>query len=270
VIITHGRELLFNPLSSGPLKTGYDALRRSVLNRADALVAISDHTAAIARDIAPDTPVRLVYNGTDPDTMKPDPEVENPYRQPGQRIILSMSRLVHRKGVDLIIKALPSVRSRVGDVKLLVAGSGPEEEALRRLAFETNVTEFVEFIGSPDDAAHCYNLCDVFAMCTRESATDIEGFGLVYVEANACLKPVVGSRVGGVPSAIVDGVTGILVDPEDVDQIADALSRILLDEELARRMGEAGRQRVVDHYNWERIHDDILDLLESVVEGRQR
>ena len=265
VIIAHGRELLFNPFSGGPLNAAYQALRRSVLSRSAAIVAISDQTATIARRLAAATPVTIVYNGTDPEKMKPDPSVANPFRRPGQRIILSMSRLVYRKGVDLLIRALPAVRARVGDVRLLVAGAGPEEAALHELANETEVRAHVDFVGAtpPEGAARYYNMCDVFAMCARESHTDIEGFGLVYLEANACLKPVVGSRVGGVPSAIVDGETGFLVDAEDVGQISDALSRILLDDELARRMGEAGRRRVVEYYNWDRIHDEVLALLKS-------
>ena len=118
-----------------------------------------------------------------------------------------------------------------------------------------------------------YNLCDVFIMASRAimERPAVEGFGIVYLEANACGKPVIGGRVGGVPDAILEGETGILIDPENPDEISDALIKLLTDERLSKRLGENGRHRVINNLNWEtvaaRTIDTIKDLLNAKIDG---
>jgi phosphatidylinositol alpha-1,6-mannosyltransferase len=163
------------------------------------------------------------------------------------RVVLTVGRLVERKGHDLVIRALAALGGELGPVRYVIAGTGPEEGRLRRLAEELGVRDRVAFAGYvPDeDLPGLYAACDVFVMPSRALAArdGIEGFGMVFLEAGACAKPVIGGRSGGVREAVEDGVTGLLVDPHDVGELAEALRRLLQDPELRRRMGEAGRAR---------------------------
>jgi phosphatidylinositol alpha-1,6-mannosyltransferase len=125
---------------------------------------------------------------------------------------------------------------------------------------------------SADDLPDVYALSDVFAMPSRENLEegDVEGFGLVFLEANACAKPVIGGRSGGIPDAILDGVTGFLVDSRDPHDVARSLARILGNNDLATRMGQEGRLRTVRDYSWARVGERVQGILEAVSQGQPR
>ena len=164
------------------------------------------------------------------------------------RVILTVGRLVARKGHDLVIRALGKVQRAVGPVRYVVAGSGPEEMSLRALARTVGAEACVRFLGyvPADELPALYAACDIFAMPSRalSQRDGIEGFGIVFLEAAAASKPVVGGRSGGIPEAVHDGVTGRLVDPDDVDQLAEVLIDLLRDHDLAARLGTNGRREV--------------------------
>jgi len=168
----------------------------------------------------------------------------------GAKMILTVGRVIPRKGHDAVIRALTQIRPTVGPVRYVIAGTGPDEARLRALAEELGCAGDVIFAGRvPDDELPAlYAACDVFAMPSRVLAVrdGIEGFGLVFLEAGACGKATIGGRSGGIADAIVDGVTGILVDPLDVDDLASALTRLLLSPDLAAQMGSQGRRRALD------------------------
>jgi len=174
--------------------------------------------------------------------------VRKKYDLDGRRTILTVGRLVERKGHDMVIRALPAVERAAGPVRYVVAGTGPEEQRLRDLAREVGCETHVRFIGpvSGDDLAALYAACDVFVMPSRALAQrdGVEGFGIVFLEAGACAKPVVGGRSGGIGDAVLDGVTGLLVDPTDVAELQAVLIHLLDDPVEARRLGGLGRQRV--------------------------
>ena len=163
-------------------------------------------------------------------------------------MILTVGRLVERKGHDMVIRALPGIERAVGPVRYVVAGAGPEEPRLRALAREVGCASDVRFIGpvSGEDLAALYSACDVFVMPSRALAQrdGVEGFGIVFLEAGACAKPVVGGRSGGITDAVLDGVTGMLVDPADGAELQAVLIRLLDDPVEAQRLGARGRQRV--------------------------
>jgi phosphatidylinositol alpha-1,6-mannosyltransferase len=133
-------------------------------------------------------------------------------------------------------------------VRYVVAGAGPEEPRLRDLAREVGCAAHVRFIGSVsgEDLEALYAACDIFVMPSRALAQrdGVEGFGIVFLEAGACAKPVVGGRSGGISDAVLDGVTGLLVDPTDAAELEAVLIRLLDDPVEARRLGAQGRQRV--------------------------
>ena len=185
------------------------------------------------------------------DRFRPDLDpggVRRKYDLDGGRMILTVGRLVERKGHDMVIRALPGIERAVGPVRYVVAGAGPEEPRLRALAREVGCASDVRFIGpvSGEDLAALYAACDVFVMPSRALAQrdGVEGFGIVFLEAGACAKPVVGGRSGGITDAVLDGVTGMLVDPADVAELQAVLIRLLDDPVEAQRLGARGRQRV--------------------------
>ncbi len=161
----------------------------------------------------------------------------------GIPVVGVVARLDQRKGHDLLIRAAPLVRDRVGAVKLVMVGEGPEEEALRQLARQLGVSDMVIFAGHRTDAQRLMNAFDIVAVPSRD-----EGFSLVILEAMTCEVPVVATRVGGIPSVALDGVTGLLVPSEDVSALARALIRLLENSKEAQEMGRAGRERARRHF----------------------
>jgi phosphatidylinositol alpha-1,6-mannosyltransferase len=184
----------------------------------------------------------------------------------GKRIILSVGRLIPRKGHLALIHALPRVLERVPDACLVIVGRGPMMSACSRAAQDLKVREHVRLPGRlPDvEVDALYQLCDVFALPAGEGeGGHVEGFGLVFCEAHAHGKPVIAGSSGGVPEAVLDGETGILIEPDDVEALADALIQVLRDPELARRLGEAGRRRVESELNWRVFALRMMDAFEE-------
>jgi phosphatidylinositol alpha-1,6-mannosyltransferase len=161
------------------------------------------------------------------------------------QVIVTVGSLTARKGHDMVIRALPRLRETVPDITYLIVGQGGYRAKLEELAMSLGVRDRVIFVGqvSAEDLPDIYALADVFVMPSREhlESCDVEGFGLVFLEASACAKPVVGGRSGGIPDAIVDGVTGLLVNPNDAEDIANSLARLLTNSNLAIRLGQQGR-----------------------------
>lgn len=171
----------------------------------------------------------------------------------GRRVVLSVGRLVERKGQDTVLRALVDVAGSVPEVLYAIGGSGPYGDRLQAMVDELGLRAHVEFLGFVDEGqlAERYAAADVFAMVSREIAEvgEVEGFGIVYLEANACGTPVVAGRSGGVEDAVVDGETGLLVDPDDPAQTAAALRSLLADEALRRHLGAQGRRRVLADFD---------------------
>ncbi|HBH45950.1 MAG: hypothetical protein A2445_00780 [Candidatus Jacksonbacteria bacterium RIFOXYC2_FULL_44_29] len=167
-----------------------------------------------------------------------------PLDRPAAKIVLSVGRLVERKGFDSVIRALANLSDI--DWVYWIVGDGPYREYLESLISDLQLGSRVKLCGraSANDLYRYFKTCDVFAMPSRERAGDVEGFGIVYLEAGAFKKPSIGGRSGGIPEAIEDGVTGILVDPENVMELQTALAQLLQDSNLAKKMGEAAYSRV--------------------------
>lgn len=215
--------------------------------------------------------VAVVHPGTDPDRYKPTAKDEILAAQlgvQGRRVILTVGRLMWRKGQDMVLRALPGIIAAVPDVVYLICGTGPYEADLRDLANALGLNSHVRFLGEVDTdlLPALYNLSDVFVMPNRVSprTQDVEGFGIVFLEANACGIPVVGGRSGGVPDAVEDGKTGLLVDGTSVQEIAQATIRILQDPSLARRLGENGRVRVCQRLTWDYAAGHVKSLLSAL------
>ena len=170
-------------------------------------------------------------------------------------VVVCVSRLVPRKGQDALIRVLPTIRRRVPDAALLIVGGGPHRGVLQRLARDADVADHVVFTGSvaAEELPAHYAAGDVYSMpCrTRRRGLDVEGLGIVYLEASASGLPVVAGDSGGAPDAVREGETGHVVNGRDPDQIADRVAALLADPALARRMGAAGRAWVEREWRWE-------------------
>jgi phosphatidylinositol alpha-1,6-mannosyltransferase len=187
------------------------------------------------------------------------------YGLTGRPVIVCVSRLVPRKGQDMLIRALPAIRRRVPGTALLLVSGGPYRKRLERLAAEQGVASDVVFTGSVPWAelpAH-YSAGDVYAMpCrTRAAGLDVEGLGIVYLEASATGLPVVAGDSGGAPDAVLDGETGYVVGGRDVAALADRLAGLLSDPARAKAMGAAGRAWVEREWRWEKQAARMATLL---------
>lgn len=190
--------------------------------------------------------------------------VRGRYGLTGRPVVVCVSRLVARKGQDTLIRALPAIRRRVPDAALLIVGGG-RADRLRRLAGFAGVAEHVVFAGSAGagELPAYYAAGNVFAMpCrTRLAGLDVEGLGIVYLEASAMGLPVVAGLSGGAPEAVLDGRTGHLVDGRDVAAVADRVAGLLADPATAARLGRAGRDWVAAEWRWETFAGRLAALL---------
>ena len=237
---------------------------------ARAVVAISNYTKTLLTGLGVnEKKIHVIPCGTDPQRFRPDidgSEIRRKFGIEDRKVILSVSRLVERKGNANVIAALPGIREQIPNAHYLIVGTGPEKDNLQARVKELQLSDAVSFAGYVDESElpSYYASCDVFVMPSfaAHQGENVEGFGIAYLEANSCGKPVIGGRTGGVPDAIAEHKTGLLVDPLDVGDIQKAVIEILGNEEKARAMGLAGRKRVETEYNWRSISEKILELLE--------
>jgi phosphatidylinositol alpha-1,6-mannosyltransferase len=232
-------------------------LARQVLRRAAVVLANSRHTERILRDAwgLPAGRVRVLHPGVDTGRFVPaarDDRARARLGWGGRRVVLTVGRLQRRKGQDMLIRALPAVRRAVPDVLYAVLGDGEERPALERLADQEGVRPSVQFLGEADDETlvRCYQQCDLFALPNRQVGPDIEGFGMVLLEAQSCGRPVLAGASGGTAETMRVGQTGRVVPCDGPEELAPALSKLLLQPALLERMGAAGREWVVSHFDW--------------------
>ena len=185
----------------------------------------------------------------------------------GQRLILSVGRLQRRKGFDQVVRALPGLVARGIDVHYAIVGIGEDRDYLLGIARELGVAPRLHLLGhvEPDDLPRWYNASDLFAMPNRDIGGDTEGFGIVYLEANACARPALAGQAGGTGSAVEHGVNGLRVPGDDLQAVEAALAQLLLDEQEARRLGAAARERILDGFTPERR----VELIRDVIAGRR-
>ncbi len=191
--------------------------------------------------------------------------------EPGTQTILTISRLVPRKGIDKVIEAMPMIKAEIPEVRYVIGGDGSDIDRLRQLASASPAKESIVFLGrlAQDEKYESYRRCDVFIMPNREPADgDVEGFGIVFLEANAFGKPVIGGRSGGASDAIVHEETGLLVDPCSIDEIAEAVIRLFRNTDEIRRIGDVGRRRVAQDFSWKASADSTLSIAHNAINTR--
>ncbi len=265
-LAAHGRELLFNPFRDNSfLWEWYERYRRKMLSYVDHFFPVSEYTAELLKKKGvPKENIKVVINGTDPQRFYPmEDDLRQELKVQHNKILLTTTRLVSRKGVDTVIKALPEIIKYHPDVVYLIVGEGDHKFHLEQLVEEMELQHVVRFIGKIpyEDLIRYYNTCDVFVMPSKTEHPDVEGFGLVFLEANACGKPVIGSMSGGIPDAINHEQTGLLVEEQNHDELAKAVNRLFGDPEFAKELGQKGRERVIKEANWDQAASHILNKI---------
>ena len=270
VAMTHGHEAAW---ASTP---GARNVLRTIGNAVDTVTYLGEYTRSrIADALSPAaaTRMRRLVPGVDAEAFAPAVRSQgNALRAElglaDRPVVVVVSRLMPRKGQDTLIRALPLIQKRVPDAALLIVGGGPYRSKLDALVAETGVGDSVVLTGTvPWEAlpAH-YAAGDVFAMpCrTRNRGWDVEGLGIVYLEAGAIGLPVIAGNSGGAPDAVLDGQTGYVVDGRDLAQVAGRVTELLSDSALAAQFGSRGRQWVEQQWTWPIVSRRLTDLLDGL------
>lgn len=254
VALTHGHEVWWAKVFPFTL-----AIRR-IGKYVDTLTYLGSFTRnAIARSLstrARESMVRIAP-GIDTSHFAPSDSAEQLKKDldlAGKRVIVSVGRLVHRKGQDTLVEALPEIVSAFPDAHLLFVGVGPHLEYIHKRAIQLNVLQHISFVGRVQysELPRFISVGEIFAMPSRSrlAGLEVEGLGIVYLEASACELPVIGGLSGGAPDAVLEGETGFAVDGLNPSAVAAGVIRLLEDPQLAKAMGKRGRQWIIDEWEW--------------------
>ncbi|MBY6366678.1 glycosyltransferase family 4 protein [Rhodococcoides corynebacterioides] len=264
VASTHGHEVGWSMLPAAR-----QTLRR-IGSTADVVTYVSRYTRGrFASAFGADAALEHVPPGVVSTVFRPDDaaraDLRARYGLGDRPTVLCLSRLVPRKGQDVLIRALAGIREQIDGAVLVIVGGGPYGDTLRRLATACGVAEHVVFTGSvpADELAAHHTIADVFAMpCrTRGAGLDVEGLGIVFLEASATGVPVVAGRSGGAPETVIEGVTGTTVDGTDVEDVTRSVVGVLQDRDRAAAMGAAGREFVTTEWRWDDLAARLAHLL---------
>lgn len=263
VISTHGMDLLM--FRRFP---GFNQIVKLILRKADGVMANSEFTKNLLGDYGVDPHrIGIVYPGVEGhfNRQPKDQELVRQYGLEGKYVILSVGRLVTRKGQDRVIAAMPEILGQIPNAVYLVVGDGPDRKRLEQLAKDNGVEDAVIFAGSVSGSERLnafYNLGDQFIMACRQlTKGDAEGFGIVYLEAASAGIPVIAGRSGGATEAVLDEVTGLLADPESPADIAAQIIRFQTDPALRVRLTEAGYKRAKTEFQ----HGNVAETFDVYI-----
>ena len=216
--------------------------------------------------------MEVLQSGIDTERFHPgvsDAAVRERHALGSRPVICCVSRLVPRKGQDLLIRALPGIARQVPDVRLLIVGIGPYEASLRKLAASTGMADRVVFAGAApyEELAAYFRAGDVFAMPCRLRwfGFDVEALGAVFLQGAAVGRPVIAGDSGGAPEAVIQGKTGLVVDPTRTGPLTEAISSLLLDRDRAEAMGKAGAEWMHTEWTWDHMADRLKGMLSKIV-----
>ena len=264
VALTHGHEVWWAKVFP------FNLIMRRIGTTTDCLTYLGEFTrAAISKALTTKSAAAMqkIAPGIDIEHFKPvdATALRQTLGLKDKKVIVSVGRLVHRKGQDFLIQSMPQVLKQVPDAHLLLVGQGPYREHLEKLVRKHSLQKAVSFIGRIQYTDLPGYICvgDIFAMPSRSrfAGLEVEGLGIVYLEASACGLPVIAGESGGAPDAVIEGVTGFVVDGTNTEQIAKRAIQLLLDEKLSISMGSAGRAWIEKEWRWQIWAGKFSDLL---------
>ena len=250
-------------------------VRDWIYKNADLVVANSDFARQnLLRIGVDDRRIHKITPGVDASRFAAGPrsvDLQKRFGIEDKIVVLTVARLVPRKGHRVAIEAFAKICRKIPTAHYLIVGTGPEEARLRFMVKEAAIEDRVTFAGfvPSEELPDIYNLCDVMLMANRQEENgDVEGFGIVFLEANAAGKPVIGGRSGGAVEAVADGLTGFLVNPDDPEELAGVLVRLLQDRGLRTKLGTAGADRVRTDFNWRSRAETLRELNRRIIKLR--
>ena len=264
VALTHGHEVWWSKLFP------FNLIMRRIGQTTNALTYLGEFTRnAISKSLSKKSAAAMVKIAPGIDTEHFKPVDARDLRESlglrHKKVIVSVGRLVHRKGQDYLIESMPLILQSVPDAHILMVGQGPYRQHLEALVKNHGLTDNVTFIGRIHYADLPRYICvgDVFAMPSRSrfAGLEVEGLGIVYLEASSCGLPVVAGKSGGAPDAVLEGKTGFVVEGTDCAQIAKRVSELLLNDELRQSMGSAGREWIIKEWRWQIWAKRFAELL---------
>jgi len=259
VVTLHGHDVYNIPELNHACRRAVESVARG----ASRVVVVSTILGNALREYVSDRELLVVSNGYSPGDVSPgSSELVSRYR--GKRVILSVGYLIPRKAHKYVVMAVAKLLKAHPDIVYVIIGTGDEERPLQRLVNEMGLQDAVEFVGQVPhrDVMAYLATCDIFALPSWN-----ESFGVVYVEAMAHGRPVIACRGEGIQDVIVDGETGALVEPKDVDSLTNALGKLLDDQAYARRLGEAGKALVTRSFTWQQSAEKLCQLYEELMHG---
>jgi phosphatidylinositol alpha-1,6-mannosyltransferase len=267
LVSTHGKDML--EFRNIPI---LHSIVQLILRKADGILANSAYTKKLVLDygVKPEQ-IALIYPGVDGafEPADKDEQLVNQYGLAGKYVLFTTGRLVRRKGHDRVIEALPTILQTIPEAVYLIIGDGPERSRLESLATEYGVAERVIFTGSVETTQQLgvhYNLGDQFIMSSRvlKIKGNVEGFGIVYMEAASCKKPIIAGDSGGVREAVLDGETGVLVPPGEPQAIADAVIHLYKEEGYRKQLIERAYARAKNEFQYPYLAGKMDAYLERV------
>ena len=266
VVTLHGSEIM-----------SASAIKKIYLSFADRIMCVSKYTAHLAENITDKGKITIISNGVDTERLKAKRKADLFKKQIGlanNHILLSVADLVKRKGIDTVIKALPSVKNNHPDLAYIIIGKGPEKDNLISLAKKLKIDKNIRLVGyvSDEGLSNYYNACDVFELMSRtlQKENAVEGFGIVFIEASLFKKPVIAGKSGGTSDAVINGVTGFLVDPDDKNELQEKINMLLKNPELRKRLGINGKNFVMKNMLWKHNARKTIDVYKDAMRIRHQ
>jgi len=270
IVYAYGKEFVINNVCrSNPLMY---RIMKNVLNNASAIISNCDFTSGLIKQWGIDSGnIMKIPNGVDHEYFNPK---EISYNSQfsllanKKNIILTVGRLIERKGHDTVIRALAQIRQTNPNIFYVIIGEGPQEKYLKMLANQLNVDDIILFAGrvSNKTLLKYYRSCTFFIMLSRVIGRnhDVEGMPLVYLQASACAKPTIGGRTGGVEEAVINNITGYTIDPEDIQECVFVMNKLINEKNIASKLGKNGRDWIEKKMNW-KLGTRQLDQLISII-----
>lgn len=261
VVTLHGAEVLSENI-----------IKRFYLTFPEKIMCVSRYTAELTEKIADKSKIIVVNNGVDPKrltTSKSEIQFRKQKKLINNCIMLSVADLVKRKGIDTIINVLPSIKKDFPKLMYVIIGRGPEKESLLNIAKKLKVDKSVRFIDyvSDEELSNYYNACDIFVLMSRtlQKESAVEGFGIVFIEASLFKKPVIAGKSGGTSDAVIDGVTGFLVDPDNKNELQERITLLLKNPRLRKKLGTNGRDFVMKNMLWKHNAQKTLSVYKKAI-----
>ncbi len=266
-VFLHGYDL--NMALKQPRKR---ALAKTILTKADKIICANSYTESLVKKIIPTddlNKVVLVNPGIEGETIVYNEgqieALKKRYNLSQKTVILTVGRLVKRKGMDIALEGLKIAIKQAPELVYVIIGQGEEETNLRAKIANLGLSQNALILTDIDDEAkmNWYKLADIFIMTARQIGPDMEGFGIVYLESGLAGKPVIAGASGGVADAVADNVNGLLVDPTNPTQIAETMVKLAKYEKLRQRLGDEGRRRALTMFSWKKQAEKIYQLIKS-------